>query len=302
MKEMHDLMITMEAAFEKLTPKLREQLFFRFWNRIERQNNTTLYCLRIAAGIHGLLQRNGFDCKDRVIFELGAGDPVGAAIYWLSKGARRYIAVDKYVPAGLSKARLEQYAAILRYSFGAGLRLNDLFTQQGDEMVPDPDRIELVQADFLDYPVSPAGVDAIYSNAVFEHVAQPERTVRKCAYMLRADGIFYSNIDLSAHFDYTGERSRATDHYRLSREEWEARYTPGASKYINRLRASDWRRVFRENGFSLLSESTTQNDAAYGEEVYDQIHPEFRRYSLEDLKTINYRPLARSVVHASAAS
>lgn len=297
MNQMEEIRKQIVDVFEKLDYKTRENIFFDLFDRIRQQNNSTLYSLYITSGIHRVLKRGGFDCRDKVIFELGAGDPVGAAIYWLSMGARQYIAVDKFVPAGLSRTALERFAKVLRFNFGQQVNITELFTPIGDMMQPDPSRVQLSQGDFMDYPAQRASVDCIYSNAVFEHVNQPEQIVRKCAWMLKPDGVFYSNIDLSAHFDYTGSRSESYDHYMFSRADWEQRYRPGGDHYINRLRATDWMRIFRENDFELIDESTTLNKATYGEEIYQRIHPEFHHYSIDDLKTINYRPLARSILH-----
>ncbi len=62
-------------------------------------------------------------------------------------------------------------------------------------------------------------------------------------------------------------------------------YPPGGSRiYINRFRASDFQKYFKDSGFKIVDFITTRK-MKIDETIYSKIHSEFHKYSIDDLKT-----------------
>ena len=101
----------------------------------------------------------------------------------------------------------------------------------------------------------------------------------------------YHGIDLREHHTNlrtVPDKDTSLDFLKFSKEEWERMYPPGSEFYINRLRASDFEKYFKDTGFKIVDFITTQK-MDLDETVYSKIHPEFHRYSIEDLSIINVK-------------
>jgi hypothetical protein len=79
--------------------------------------------------------------------------------------------------------------------------------------------------------------------------------------VLKDDGVMYHGIDLREHhtnLKTVPDKDTSIDFLKYSKEEWEGMYPPGSEFYINRFRASDFQKYFKDSGFKIVDFITTQ--------------------------------------------
>ncbi|WP_454628759.1 class I SAM-dependent methyltransferase [Bradyrhizobium cenepequi] len=131
-------------------------------------------------------------------------------------------------------------------------------------------------------------VDCSCSNEVLEHVP-PDQLVELLA-GLRAvtTGLTTHSIDYSDHYARSDRNVARLNFLRYSDDQW--RPFNSGKQYVNRLRHSDYLRLFREAGFRIIEESTVAGDVPA--DVAANIAPQFRRYVPADLFAIKGRIIA----------
>ena len=99
--------------------------------------------------------------------------------------------------------------------------------------------------------------DCIWSHTAFEHLRHPQITVSECFRVLRPGGSMVAHIDLGDHSYYgchPPQPLRAFDCLRYPEWLWKLMKC-NRSSYVNRLRQSEWKRLFANAGFVLRAES-----------------------------------------------
>lgn len=131
-------------------------------------------------------------------------------------------------------------------------------------------------------------VDCSCSNEVLEHI--PVDQLRHVLTGLRSitKGISTHLIDYSDHYARTDSATSRLNFLKYSEEKWR-RYNSGM-QYVNRLRHSDYIRMFQEAGFKILDESSVAGEPS--NEVIDNIAPMFHKYDRFDLFAIRGRIIA----------
>jgi SAM-dependent methyltransferase len=227
--------------------------------------------------------------QDREVLELGPGRSLGLSLIFLAAGARRVYAVDRFRHLFWDRLDRRHIAGVLErldvegWPSAAAARqaVRDL---ESERVSFDPDLLIYRQADGAALPLADASVDLTYSNAVLEHVHQPDAVARELARVTRRGGDSVHEIDFRDHF---------VEHNRLrflefSEWEWQlrARLRPG---YTNRLRVGDFQNLFRQLGFELLSGKVTH---LFEMEEVEAMRPRwtsrFRERSAEELSTAAY--------------
>jgi len=165
------------------------------------------------------------------------GSPVGKDVLELGSG---------------QSSRVLQYALEAGAKSATGLDVADYFHGRP------PAGISIHIYDGKRMPLPNASVDLIWSHSCFEHVRYPELTVEECARVLRPGGTLVSEIDLVDHYQAAPERK--ADHLRYSQWLWRA-MTWNRGAYTNRLRASDWSKLFAHCGFTMRVFRTETSDA-----------------------------------------
>jgi 2-polyprenyl-3-methyl-5-hydroxy-6-metoxy-1,4-benzoquinol methylase len=129
-------------------------------------------------------------------------------------------------------------------------------------------------------------VDCSCSNEVLEHVP-PEQLVELLT-GLRAvtSGITTHSIDYSDHYARSDRRISRLNFLRYSDADW-AKYNSGM-QYVNRLRHSDYLRLFKEAGFKILEESSVLGHPPADLAVVEK----FRSYAPSDLYAVKGRIVA----------
>lgn len=106
-------------------------------------------------------------------------------------------------------------------------------------------------------PFASGQFDCIWSHTAFEHLRFPEVTVRECFRVLRPGGAMVAHIDLGDHTYYRSqppEPLRVFECLRYPVWLWTLMKW-NRSSYVNRLRKSEWKRLFEEAGFVLKAEA-----------------------------------------------
>lgn len=122
-------------------------------------------------------------------------------------------------------------------------------------------------------------VDCSCSNEVLEHVP-PDQLVSLLADLRSVTtGITTHSIDYSDHYARSDKGISRLNFLRYSDEQW-CPFNSG-KQYVNRLRHSDYVRMFREAGFTILEESMVPGEVPA--DIRENIAPQFRSYAPDDL-------------------
>ncbi|MDN5942102.1 MAG: class I SAM-dependent methyltransferase [Nitrospira sp.] len=123
-------------------------------------------------------------------------------------------------------------------------------------------QINYVVYDGREMPLATESLDLICSYTALEHVRYPSMTVQECFRILRPGGKLVSVIDLGDHSWYgknTPYPDRVFDCLRYPEWLWNLMRW-NRSSYVNRLRRSDWIRLFTEAGFVMHAHEATVSD------------------------------------------
>jgi len=204
--------------------------------------------------------------------EIGAGRDLAVPLALRRLGVREVIASDV---ERLAKLDLMQHAAKQLFAGQARLSTWDDVRRFGIHY----------RAPHYVSPDDPA-VDCSCSNEVLEHV--PAEQLPGLLKALRAvtRGITMHSIDYSDHYARSDQSLSRLNFLRYSDAEWQP-FNSG-KQFVNRLRHSDFLRLFREAGFTILEENSTAGEPPDG-----PISKQFSRYEPADLFAIKGRIIAR---------
>jgi len=160
------------------------------------------------------------------ILELGPGHTPQVLLFARERGARRCVGLD-----------IEHHVA------------------------PRPHRERGIELDLYDggtMPYADATFDIVWSSDVLEHVRKPDSTVSECCRVLRPGGLFLAAIDLRDHYFLDDEERWL---HCLSYPEWLwLAICSNRSSFVNRLRASEWRALIEDRGFTIRAFETLTNE------------------------------------------
>ena len=134
-------------------------------------------------------------------------------------------------------------------------------------------------------------VDFFYSTSVMEHIPEPDLNaiLRECKRIGSPDALMSFSIGYWDHYSRADRSITRMNFFRYSDTLWSL-YNP-PRHYQNRLRHSDFERLFGELGLTAIT-----NERVLGEdrELKDvPLAERFRRYSPEDLLTVGGRFLLK---------
>jgi 2-polyprenyl-3-methyl-5-hydroxy-6-metoxy-1,4-benzoquinol methylase len=136
----------------------------------------------------------------------------------------------------------------------------------------------------------PEAFDCSCSNEVLEHVPEPalRRLIAGLKAATRPGGISTHSIDYSDHYARSDRNVTRFNFLTYSDAQW-ARYN-GGLQHLNRLRHSDYLRIFREAGFTIAHDSTRIAEPEAS--VRANLAPQFRSYDENDLFALQGRIIA----------
>jgi hypothetical protein len=131
-------------------------------------------------------------------------------------------------------------------------------------------------------------VDCSCSNEVLEHVP-PDQLVKLLAGLRSVTtGLTVHSIDYSDHYARSDESVSRFNFLKYNDRQW--RPFNSGMQYVNRLRHSDYVRLFREARFTILEESSVLGEPPA--EVVHNLAPQFGHYAPADLFALKGRIVA----------
>ncbi len=289
----------MYNVFCQLPIEAEEFFAQKVYECMRQRNNTSLYTFNVFKGFYEKALQCGVDIKNSSILEMGAGKPLGTGIFWNFAGVKKYTSIDKFIQINLSDLWLQRFETMLSMNlfYPDNFKIDSLVKKNGNQYVLNEEKIRLIQGSLEEYPLEKNSFDFIYSNAVMEHMTNIEVILKKLHNVLKDDGVMYHGIDLREHHTNlrtVPDKNTSIDYLKYSKEEWERMYPPGSEHYINRFRASDFQKYFKDSGFRVVDFITTQKKDL-DETIYHKIHSEFHKYSIDDLKTTGIHMVLKKI-------
>ena len=135
----------------------------------------------------------------------------------------------------------------------------------------------------------PASIDLIVSDVVLEHPSPAQLTeiLHEFRRIAAPEAVMSHSIALDDQYSGRDPRITQFNFLRFSDRMW--RWINNPIIPLNRLRISDYRRLFSESGFQIVEETSRRGDPAELARV--PLAERFRQYSLEDL-LVTYTRLA----------
>lgn len=264
-------------------------------------------------------RRAGMTGPIQAVAELGPGDSLGTGVAALLSGVDRYYALDIVAYSKSSSELVEPIAELFRR--GADIPGDDEFPELKPKLdsykfprdiLPNdtlkssllPQRIQSVRraferlgtqhgkvvaryyAPWYDSSVMERGMlDAVFSQAVMEHVNDIEATYRALSSWLRETGYMSHQIDFRSH----GLASEWYGHWSYS--DWVFRLARGRRPYLlNREPKSAHLKAIRDAGFEILDHLRVEENHGIDRK---QLARRFRRMTDRDLTTSGLFVVAR---------
>ena len=226
-----------------------------------RQPESPLEMFEHASEIFREIAKAGTPVEGARVLEVGTGHRIIMPIAFYLAGAASQISIDLFpiLKRGLVMdsvrdllGRADEVKTIFAAQGGtaAGERLARL-TGAGDfDDLCARMRLEYrAPCDATATGVAAASVDIHFSYTVFEHI--PRRVLvnilREGSRLISKNGLLCHHIDLSDHYSHADSRIGKINFLQFSGEEW-ARIDNPRFGYQNRLRAGDYREIYREAG------------------------------------------------------
>lgn len=221
-------------------------------------------------------------------FEFGSGRDLILPLAFSAHGAKRFITVDVERLARLDLIR-SNAARLARIS---GVDHLDIRSFE------DLDRLWKVDyrapADARATTLPSGSVDCALSVETLEHIPRDDiaAILRELRRIVRPDGVLLMQIDYGDHFRGFDPSISSFNFLTYSEADWE----PFQSRfqYVNRLRHSEYLKLFNEAGFDLLSDRPDRRPVE--KSILERLAPCFAGFSNEDLFTLGSLIVARPSV------
>jgi SAM-dependent methyltransferase len=179
----------------------------------------------------------------KTVVEIGPGDALGLAPLFLSAGAERYVAMDRFLGNVWGERAVKLYDELARI--------------RGCHLGGWTDRVELLDLSIERAHDRPPKADVLVSFDVLEHLSDLPSAVRNMAAILKPNGAMFHRVDYGPH----GVWLSANDYLsflRVPRWVWIAM---GSNRgYPNRTRHHELVRLLQDAGLRVCSRITRSVD------------------------------------------
>ncbi len=256
-------------------------------------NSSALYNIRIENGYAAIWRQYGTGNVAPVVLEIGPGTSIAQGVAFAMRGAQKYYGLDIYRDPKFYDAPGYESVAFLLDAVAPGTvrrKAADVFRVEDGKVRFNPERMEFLYPHHShDIPLAAGSVDYAFSNAVFEHIADPEATIRALWRVLKPGGVTAHQIDMRDHRDF----SKPFEFLKLDAIDWKKLSADiPAHMYMNRWRLAEFRAAFERHGFEILAMDINLR-IPVSEELRGALAPEFRKRSLEDLSAVGAMVVAR---------
>jgi SAM-dependent methyltransferase len=214
---------------------------------------------------------------DGALYEFGAGWHLSSQIAMWCYGVPRQVALDIE-----RLAHLEMVQAAIR----AFSRIDDPY------FVRTPSPTAQLEELGVEYraPADPGAsalpensIDFVISTHTLEHIPPEDirRIMRECRRICRPGSVLSMTIDYSDHYSHADPTISRVNFLRFSDREWKKYQS--RTLYQNRLRHSDYRRIFEESGLRVTEESRMVLEEELRAVRQMPLADRFAGYDLEDL-------------------
>jgi len=216
------------------------------------------------------------------LLELGPGDSVSTAIWARAQSIDRTILVDagRFAPSDVD-------------AYQGALKLAGLENHQAAKASTLDEMLRLLGSTYICtglaglQSIPSDSVDAMFSNAVLEHVRRSEfsATMRELYRIQRPGGVSSHQIDLRDHL------GGALNSLRISHQRWESPLFSQSGFYTNRLRCSEIRSICADAGWEVLECTERRWPSLVTRR--SALHADFQHLSDEDLLVSGVRLVVR---------
>ncbi len=274
------------ASPRVLRPSAQDKALVELMAVGRQTNGSAVYNLVIFNFYSSIWKQYGKGVQRPVILELGPGSNLALGTLFVAAGATKYTGLDLFKAPDLENP--DSYAAAfnLLNLVSPGIvrvKSEEIFSVSDGKVVFKPNRMEyLFPRQSYDIRLPDGSVDFVFSHSVFEHISDPDRTIAAIHKVLRKGGISAHNFDMRDHTDF----SKPLEFLKVDEPAWKARFTgEKAYSYTNRRRLSDMVKAMEAAGFKMLKVAPAER-IPMSEEIRAGLHPDFQKYSLEDLAVV----------------
>lgn len=138
-------------------------------------------------------------------------------------------------------------------------------------------------SDASDTKLPAASLDVVFSNSVLEHVPGPviEKCFTEARRILRPGGVVFHSVNCGDHYAYADRKIHQLNYLQFSDADWQV--WNNEFLYQNRLRAVDFVEMARKAGFAIEIDTSRPHPMRLQQLDSIQVHPQFSRYSREQL-------------------
>lgn len=195
--------------------------------------------IEIRLQAESLLKEIG-DVKGKTLLELGPGGDCLLACHLLNAGAKKVILLDIENHIHIPPTEVNKYRSVYP----------EALDDKGALM---SDKIDIISYDKNGLvPLPNDSIDSVYSFAVFEHIPNPSWVIDEIQRIMKPTGKSFHQIDFRDHIFQQSSLffllfSNRVFNFLFSR----------TGMWTNRIRYSQWRKLFTNSKFIILQEKTT---------------------------------------------
>lgn len=227
------------------------------------------YAVQVANSYLGLLSDPVVELNGKTVLELGPGINTGSALILACNGARVMVA-DRFLAPWQNDYHSHFYNLLKDWIQD---HRSDWDTKPIDRVVNQSDYIGVIERyecsteDLC--PISSNTVDIIFSNAVLEHVYDPEKACSELARITKKDGKGFHQVDFRDHRDF----DRPLEFLLMADEEFNKLFKDVNGECGNRLRPFEFASIFESTGFEVLKyASNMEVDDKYMEAFLERMN------------------------------
>lgn len=240
------------------------------------------YALGCGRGYADDCEAVGIALAGAKVLELGPGAGFGAAAYLAACGAEAHVA-DRWLAPFRRHYHSAYYRAVADQMRGDVRarhvdRIERLSESGGYEA--GPIILAPTRGEALDARLPAAAFDAVFSNAVLEHVEDLDRTAAALFAVTRPDGYGFHQVDFRDHRNF----DRPLEHLLMAPAAWRALSTAVHWEYGAQRRPADYRRAFEKAGFQIVHyDCNLRADPRYLDDIGTRLPSTAGREDLSEL-------------------
>jgi SAM-dependent methyltransferase len=271
----------------------QERLLRTLFSHLAITNGSSVYNMAVVNRYKQTIDAYLGSIDGLTILEIGPGRNLSVGAIYVLAGAQRYYGLDIYKDPNFDD--LEPLKSMIELSrLQRGLLqhpVESVLRHQGRSLELDREKVVFLYPHLSsDIPLPNNAIDFVFTNSAFEHFLTPRETIAAIYRVLKPGGITAHKIDLRDHRDSQNPLA----FLKMDATEWRSLFPDEIIwAYTNRWRSSDFKTAFAATGFELLEFDQRPGrsdfarapwfDVPLTEADRNSFHPDFHRYSLDDL-------------------